>query len=105
METSKADWKLFQKKIPAWQERYMERLNNEYVEMLSGEGKASEKFWELEKRIKEDRRNPGVMIRLDKKEVAVDLARLINYEVITADDLEGFSEEMKETVLRMTGGN
>lgn len=105
METSKVDWKLFQKKIPAWQERYMERLNNEYVEMLSGEGKASEKFWELEKRIKEDRRNPGVMIRLDKKEVAVDLARLINYEVITADDLEGFSEEMKETVLRMTGGN
>ena len=50
---SEKDWKLFRSKIAGWQEAYMDRLNEEYMEILSGEGAASEKFWKLEKRIKE----------------------------------------------------
>ena len=49
---SEKDWKLFRSKIAGWQEAYMDRLNEEYMEILSGEGAASEKFWKLEKRIK-----------------------------------------------------
>ena len=56
MEISKADWKLFRSRIAEWQEVYMERLIKEYVEILNGEGAASDKFWELEKRIKNDKR-------------------------------------------------
>ena len=52
---SEKDWKLFRSKIAGWQEAYMDRLNEEYMEILSGEGAASEKFWKLEKRIKEDK--------------------------------------------------
>ena len=51
------DWKLFRKKLPLWQESYMDKLNQEYIRLLSGEGLASDKFWELEKRIKEDMLN------------------------------------------------
>ena len=37
----------------------MSRLNNEYIALLSADDKiASDKFWELEKRIKNDRRHP-----------------------------------------------
>ena len=32
------DWKLFRNRIPDWQEAYMDRLNHEYIELLSGEG-------------------------------------------------------------------
>ena len=48
------DWKLFRSRIPDWQEAYMDRLNHEYIELLSGEGNPSDKFWALEERIRQD---------------------------------------------------
>lgn len=55
-DISKSDWKLFQERVPEWQEHYMERLIKEYVELLTSPGKASERFWKLEKRIKQDKK-------------------------------------------------
>ena len=81
MEISKADWKLFRSRIADWQEAYMERLIKEYVTLLNGEGAASDKFWELDERIKKDKRNPGVLIELHKQDVPYDLVRLINLGV------------------------
>ena len=54
---SEKDWKIFRSKIAGWQEAYMDKLNKEYIEILCGDGKSSEKFWTLEKRIKEDLKN------------------------------------------------
>ena len=51
---SKSDWQLFNKLLPEWQERYMNRLNQEYKRILNGDGSPSNKFWKLEKRIKAD---------------------------------------------------
>lgn len=45
---TKKDWSLFREKIADWQEAYMDKLNKEYIELLSGEGRPSEKFWALE---------------------------------------------------------
>ena len=42
---SEKDWKLFRSKIAGWQESYMDKLNKEYIEILSGEGNLSDKFW------------------------------------------------------------
>lgn len=36
----------------------MERLIKEYISLLNEEKLASEKFWELEKRINKDKRSP-----------------------------------------------
>ena len=53
MDISKKDWKLFQERLSDWQENYMEGLFKEYVSFLNDDKKpASEKFWEIEKRIK-----------------------------------------------------
>lgn len=103
MDITKQDWKLFQNKIASWQESYMARLNREYIEILTGEGNPSEKFWSLEKRIDRDKRNRGVMIQMRKQSVAVDLAALITDGVITFADIENFSEELKERVLFLCG--
>lgn len=46
------DWKLFRSRLPGWQETYMERIVEEYMELLGSEGQASEKFWALDERIK-----------------------------------------------------
>ena len=76
----------------------MGRLIKEYVELLNGDGDASDKFWELEKLIKKDKHHPGVLIELHKQDLPIDLLQLINLGVITVDDLEGFSEDLKDTV-------
>ena len=63
MDISKKDLKLFRERLSGWQENYMEGLVKEYANFLNDDKKpASEKFWELEKRIKEDKRQPGVII-------------------------------------------
>ena len=98
MEVSKSDWKLFRTHIAKWQENYMERLIQEYVELLSGEENASEKFWKLEERIKRDKKHPGVLIELTKSNMIYDIVSLINFGVITTSDLDEFSEELKEGV-------
>ena len=60
--------------------------------------RASERFWELEKRIKKDRRHMGVLIDLKKTEVVWDIAMYIKVEIITLKDLDGFSDELVEAV-------
>lgn len=59
MEVSKKDWKLYREKIPGWQEAYMEKLIASYVKYLQNKEPASTKFWELEKKIKRDRKILG----------------------------------------------
>ena len=97
-EISKRDWKLFMERLPEWQEHYMEGLAKEYIELLSSPGNASDHFWELDKRIKKDRKHPGVILEMSKSEAVWNIVDLIRYKVITVDDLEGFSEELFERV-------
>lgn len=87
MEISKSDWKLYRKKVADWQENFMSRLNNEYIALLNADDKiASEKFWELEKRIKNDRRHPGVIIEVSKPNAVFDIVRFIRLDVISCLD-------------------
>ena len=60
MGCSEKDWKLFRAKLPGWQESYMKRLTEEYVEILNSDSPSSDKFWTLEKRLREDKRRCGV---------------------------------------------
>ena len=102
MDISKKDWKLFREKLSGWQEKYMEGLVKEYVNFLNDDtSPAPEKFWELEKRIKEDKHHPGVIMELKKSEVIWDIVRLIRLKVITYDDLSDFSNELQMEVKRI----
>ena len=69
IDISKADWRLFRERIPGWQEAHMEKLNKEYIELLSGDEPASKKFWALEERIRSDKNTPGVRLQLKKSEI------------------------------------
>ena len=102
MDISKKDWKLFRERLSGWQENYMEGLVKEYANFLNDDKKpASEKFWELEKRIKEDKRHPGVVMEMSKSEAIGDIVRLIRLKVITYDDLSDFSDELQNEVKRI----
>ena len=88
-QVEEKDWKLFRKLLPGWQEAYMERLTKEYVELLSSDRQASDKFWALDKRIKEDKRRTGVLARdVSRSNLFQLIIDLIYEEAITEDDLK-----------------
>lgn len=93
------DWKLFRSRMPDWQEAYMDRLNHEYIELLSGEGNPSDKFWKLEERIREDKKDRGVQAEMSRSKMKFILMDLMDEGAITETDLDGFSEELRESLL------
>lgn len=95
-QINESDWKLFRSRLPNWQEAYMERLNREYITLLSGPGSAADKFWELEKRIREDAKSGGVVMRMSRSNMYLNMMNLLADGVITMADLGGFSEELRE---------
>ena len=76
----------------------MGRLCDEYIELLSGDDDPSEKFWQLDKRIRSDKRNPGIQIEMTRTNFIYNIIALINNDVISIEDLEDFSDELKEIV-------
>lgn len=95
---SKSDWQLFNKLLPEWQERYVNRLNQEYKKILDSDDSPSNKFWKLEKRIKADRKSPGVLVEASKRSMFQTLLQLLSEKVIIDEDLNGFSEELRDEI-------
>ena len=93
------DWKLFREKIPGWQESCMESLCREYIELLHQNKSASERFWQLDERIRTDRRRTGVVIDLRRSMMIHDLAMLLLEEVISEADLAEFTEKTREQAI------
>lgn len=92
------DWRLFRTRIVQWQERYMEQLNQEYISLLSGDGTPSDRFWALEKRIKEDKLHVGVCIDMRRSVLVHNLIMLLRCNVISEADLDGFSDCLKSAL-------
>ena len=101
-EVNENDWKLFRQKLPGWQEAYMGKLNEEYVAILGGPGSASKKFWALEKRIRNDKWSVGVSAEMRRSRMVRNLMSLIYDDVIGVDDLEGFSDDLREKLSFIT---
>ena len=97
-ECKESDWKLFKKKIPVWQEKHMERLNEEYIKILKQNKDASSNFWELEKRIRNDKKHPGVIVEMSRSTMFTNILILLNDNVITIEDVKDFSDELNEEI-------
>ena len=65
---------------------------------MQSERTASGKFWELEKRIKKDKKCPGVLIDMRRSTAINNIMRLVLDEVISLDDLDVFSDDLREAV-------
>lgn len=98
--SEKRDFKLFREKIGGWQEDHMAKLNEEYIGILSRKDKnPSKNFWELYERMQKDKTEPGVLISdLRPSNFDLYLGILVAQGVIQEEDLEGFSEELKERI-------
>lgn len=74
------------------------RENEEYVEILTGEGDPSERFWTIENRIREDKRRCGVRADMRRSMFYENIIMLLNEGAICLGDLEEFSEDVKRHV-------
>ena len=102
-EFNETDWKLFRKQLPGWQEAFMAELNKEYISILSRDQNASDNFWELEKRIREDKRKTGVLARDIRRSNMLSLMmELLREGAINAEDLDGFSEDLRERIIALS---
>ena len=93
-----SDWKIFRKKIIGWQEGHMKKLNEEYIELLQRDENPAKNFWDLEKRIWNDKKSVGVAIDMRRSMMFNNILSLIDEEVIQVGDLEDFSEEFQEDI-------
>ena len=95
-DVAESDWKMFKKLLPEWQERHMEKLIDQYSEILSGSGEASNRFWALEERINRDTLSSGVLANdIRRSTMHREIANLLIDNVITLDDLDSFTEDIK----------
>ena len=95
-DVAERDWRLFKELLPKWQERYMAKLIDQYIEILNGDGEASDRFWALEERIHRDKLSSGVLVNdLRRSTMHREIANLLIDSVITLDDLDGFTEDIK----------
>ena len=104
-ECSESDWRMFRKKLPIWQENYMDRLNRSYIELLESDKAPSDKFWELEKRIRRDQRSVGVQAQMSRSMMEINILNLLKDEVIGLDDLDSFSDDLKEKMRYLMRGD
>lgn len=103
-DVAESDWKLFKKMLPQWQERYMERLIDQYIEILNGGSEASSRFWVLEERINRDKLSSGVIANdIRRSTMHREIANLLIDNVITLNDLDGFTEDTKSCAQRWIG--
>ena len=102
-EPTKADWKLYREKLPKWQEDYMAKLCDEYAAILTGPGRGSDAFWEIEKRVRQDKKSPGVMVEVKRSNMAYTIIGLLRDGAIQVSDLEDFSDELKDRIRFLFG--
>ena len=76
----------------------MERLLGEYSTMITGQGLASDRFWKLKERLQKDVRKTGVRAEMKRSVLIMNLLSLLREGAITKDDLDGFSEELKQSL-------
>ena len=93
-----SDWKLFRKRLPEWQERHMQVLLDEYAKIIDSSELASTRFWKLDKRLRKDVRHVGVCAVMRRSTMFINLTRLLDENAITLEDLDGFSEDLKQRV-------
>ena len=95
-EVNEKDWKLFRNKLIDWQENFIEKTIEKYKELLNKNIKASKKFWELDKLIKKDKKQSGIMVYdIRRSNMVNEIIELIQEKAIKVDDLEEFSDELK----------
>lgn len=77
----------------------MDKILEEYKEIIDRKEVASKRFWHLHDKIKDDLENPGVLITFTSRNNLKDIIlSLYSHNVITFEELNDFSDEIKDYI-------
>lgn len=94
------DWRLLKKRLPQWQEYYIQTRLTVYRQLLSDDATLpSERFWKLNQLLKEDKQKTGIQVEASHSKLDQILLNLLYEGAITKEDLTGFSDELVAQVL------
>ncbi len=99
-QPAESDWKRFRAIVPELRGRYLSGRNAELIAIFQSESLTpTEKFWTASERIKE----VGSILRscLDdhRRSTMIHALRLmVHHQMITDEDLNGFSEELRDQI-------
>ena len=82
-----------------WEERYMQKLIGEYISLLSEDREASYRLQELDRRMCRDKKRLSLDYTMSRSNMELNLLDLVTSGVITPDDLDGFSDELRERIV------
>lgn len=103
-QVSEADWKRFRKRVDEWRERYLAQKNQKIIAILNDEKRTpTEQFWDAKDKMQEE----ADILRacLDhhsRSKMPMSLAAMFQHGLIEEKDLEEFSEELRETIQKLT---
>lgn len=98
-----SDWQIFRGNIAAWQERYMDKLNKEYIELLNSDCAPSEKFWTLYERMQKDKNKAGVQVRRSRSKLLENMVALVREGAVSKAELSEFSDGLQSAVKILVG--
>lgn len=94
------DWRLLKKRLPQWQEYYIQTRLTVYRQLLSDDATLpSERFWKLNQLLKEDKQKTGIQVDASHSKLDQILLNLLYEGAITKEDLTGFSDKLVAQVL------
>jgi len=99
--TLESDWKKYNKLIPLWRDSYLQRKNQMIIDFLSDPTKTpTEKFWETKDKIYEQAQIMRACLGYNSRsKMWTSILSLYQYGFIVKEDLEEFSEELRNDVI------
>jgi|GEM_PF-519305 len=97
-----SDWRAFRDSLVEWRERYLEAVTEQLADLLrDGERTPTERFWETKERIdKEGKILRNCLDGFSRSKMEMHLDMMYQYGLIGDKDLERFSEELRDKMLR-----
>ena len=89
------------KRYPSWRERYFRDCIKDYATHINTdriEQSAEEKVYNLMRTIKSDFDRAQFPVRMSRTNMMMNLKYLLGCEIITIDDLDGFSTQLIDTL-------
>jgi len=101
-----SDWKTYREHVSAWRERYLEKKNQEIVAILEDEGRTpTERFWEARRAMDEEAEIlTDCLEGHSRSKMYWNLVLMRGHDLILDEDLNAFSHELRESVLRSARG-
>ena len=93
-EVKEKDWKVYKELMPIWQDRYIKKVNREYITILINDKPAIENYWDLRRKIKEDKGHLLIQFDLRRSTMFNTIYSLYSENIIHNEELLKFSEEL-----------